>query len=70
MHHWQVAFESLVSCVQEDELEDADEPKLRLALTDQDLGGIRTTYLATPGMTAATVPDDYVDLAVPFAFER
>ena len=22
------------------------------------------------GMTAATVPDDYVDLAVPFAFER
>jgi hypothetical protein len=32
--------------------------------------GIRTTYLATPGMTAATVPDDYVDLAVPFAFER
>jgi hypothetical protein len=25
--------------------------------------------LATPGMTAATFPDDYVDLALPFAFE-
>ena len=32
--------------------------------------GVRTTYLATPGMTAAIVPDDYCDLAVPFAFER
>ena len=41
----------------------------RLALTPEDLG-LRTTYLATPGMTAATVPDDYCDLAVPFAVER
>ena len=55
--------------VQEQEREHADEPEPRLALTHEDLG-IRTTYLATPGMTAATVPDDYVDLAVPFAFER
>jgi len=67
--HWQLAVESLGAWVQEQEREHADEPEPRLALTDEDLG-IRTTYLATPGMTAATVPDDYVDLAVPFAFER
>ena len=41
---------------------------MRLALTPEDLG-LRTTYLATPGMTAQNVPDDYVDLAVPFAVE-
>jgi DNA-binding transcriptional MerR regulator len=69
VHHWQLAFESLGAWVQEQEQEHADEPEPRLALTDEDLG-IRTTYLATPGMTAATVPDDYCDLAVPFAFER
>jgi hypothetical protein len=28
---------------------------------------LRTTYLAPAGTTAATVPDDYFDLAVPFA---
>jgi DNA-binding transcriptional MerR regulator len=67
--HWQLAVESLGAWVQEQEREHADEPEPRLALTDEDLG-LRTTYLATPGMTAATVPDDYVDLAVPFTVER
>jgi len=67
--HWQLAVESLGAWAQEQEREHADEPDLRLALTDEDLG-LRTTYLATPGMTAATVPDDYCDLAVPFAIER
>jgi len=67
--HWQLAVESLGAWVQEQEREHAGEPEPRLALTDEDLG-LRTTYLATPGMTAATVPDDYVDLAVPFAVER
>jgi DNA-binding transcriptional MerR regulator len=66
---WQLAVESLGAWAQEQEREHADEPEPRLALTDEDLG-LRTTYLATPGMTAATVPDDYVDLAVPFAVER
>ncbi|MGH3236893.1 MAG: MerR family transcriptional regulator [Streptosporangiaceae bacterium] len=64
--HWQLAVESLGAWVQEQEREHADEPDVRLALTPEDLG-LRTTYLATPGMTEATVPDDYVDLAVPFA---
>jgi DNA-binding transcriptional MerR regulator len=67
--HWQLAVESLGAWVQEQEREHADEPDQRLALTPEDLG-LRTTYLATPGMTAATVPDDYCDLAVPFAVER
>jgi hypothetical protein len=55
--------------VQEQEREHADEPDHRLVLTPEDLG-LRTTYLATQGMTAATVPDDYCDLALPFAVER
>jgi DNA-binding transcriptional MerR regulator len=67
--HWQLAYESLGTWVQEQEREHADEPDVRLALTPEDLG-VRTTYLATPGMTAANVPDDYCDLAVPFAVER
>jgi DNA-binding transcriptional MerR regulator len=67
--HWQLAVESIGAWVQEQEREHADEPDVRLALTPEDLG-LRTTYLATPGMTAANVPDDYVDLAVPFADER
>jgi len=67
--HWQLAYESLGAWVQEQEREHADEPEVRLALTPEDLG-VRTTYLATPGMTAATVPDDYIDLAVPFTVER
>ena len=67
--HWQLAVESLGAWAQEQEREHADEPDQRLALTPEDLG-LRTTYLATPGMTAATVPDDYIDLALPFAVER
>jgi DNA-binding transcriptional MerR regulator len=67
--HWQLAVESVGAWVQEQEREHADEPDQRLALTPEDLG-LRTTYLATPGMTAETVPDDYCDLAVPFAVER
>jgi DNA-binding transcriptional MerR regulator len=66
--HWQLAVESLGAWVQEQEREHEGE-RITVTLTDEDLG-LRTTYLATPGMTAATVPDDYVDLAVPFAFER
>jgi DNA-binding transcriptional MerR regulator len=66
--HWQLAVESLGAWVQEQEREHEGE-HITVTLTDEDLG-LRTTYLATPGMTAATVPDDYVDLAVPFAFER
>ncbi|MGD0702669.1 MAG: helix-turn-helix domain-containing protein [Trebonia sp.] len=67
--HWQLAWESLGAWVQEQGQEHADEPDVRLALTPEDLG-LRTTYLATPGMTAANVPDDYCDLALPFAVER
>jgi DNA-binding transcriptional MerR regulator len=67
--HWQLAYESLGAWVQEQEREHADEPEVHLTLTPEHLG-VRTTYLATPGMTAATVPDDYIDLAVPFAIER
>ena len=66
--HWQLAVESLGAWVQEQEREHEGE-SITVTLTDEDLG-VRTTYLATPGMTAATVPDDYCDLAVPFAFER
>ena len=66
--HWQLAIESLGAWSQEQEREHAGEPDVRLALTPEDLG-LRTTYLATPGMTAQNVPDDYVDLAVPFAVE-
>jgi DNA-binding transcriptional MerR regulator len=64
--HWHLAGESLEAWAQEQEQEHEGE---RLALTPEDLG-LRTTYLATPGMTAATVPDDYCDLALPFAVER
>jgi DNA-binding transcriptional MerR regulator len=67
--HWQLAIESLGAWGQEQEREHEGEPDQGLALTPEDLG-LRTTYLATPGMTAATVPDDYIDLAVPFAVER
>jgi hypothetical protein len=67
--HWQLAYESLGAWVQEQEREHADEPDVRLALTPEDLG-LRTTYLATPGMTAANFPDDCCDLALPFAVER
>jgi DNA-binding transcriptional MerR regulator len=65
--HWQLAVESLGAWVQEQEREHEGE-SVTVTLTDEDLG-VRTTYLATPGMTAATVPDDYCDLAIPFAVE-
>jgi DNA-binding transcriptional MerR regulator len=64
--HWQLAVESLWAWGQEQEKEHEGEP---VTLTPEDLG-LRTTYLATAGMTAATVPDDYCDLALPFAVER
>ena len=38
----------------------------RLALTPEDLG-LRITYLATGPVSATSVPDDYCDVAVPFA---
>jgi hypothetical protein len=32
--------------------------------------GLRMTYLATGPVTETSVPDDYCDLALPFAVER
>jgi DNA-binding transcriptional MerR regulator len=61
--HWQLAFESLHAWGQEQEREHEGE---RLALTPEDLG-LRTTYFATGPVTETSVPDDYCDLAVPFA---
>jgi DNA-binding transcriptional MerR regulator len=58
---WQLALESLQAWKQEQGIEDE-----RLTLKPEDLG-IRTTYLATAGVTETSVPDDYCDLAVPFA---
>ena len=63
---FQLAAESLQAWGQEQEQEHEGE---RLALTPEDLG-LRTTYLATGSVTAASVPDDYCDLALPFAVER
>ena len=63
---FQLAAESLQAWGQEQEQEHEGE---RLALTPEDLG-LRTTYLATGAVTAASVPDDYCDLALPFAVER
>ncbi len=63
---FQLAAESLEAWGQEQEQEHEGE---RLALTPEDLG-LRTTYLATGSVTAASVPDDYCDLALPFAVER
>ena len=64
--HWHLAGESLEAWAQEQEQEHEGE---RLALTPEDLG-LRTTYLATGSVTATSVPDDYCDLALPFAVER
>ena len=61
---FQLAAESLQAWGQEQEHEGE-----RLALTPEDLG-LRTTYLATGSVTATSVPDDYCDLALPFAPER
>jgi hypothetical protein len=63
---FQLAAESLQAWGQEQEQEHEGE---RPALTPEDLG-LRTTYLATGSVTAASVPDDYCDLALPFAVER
>jgi DNA-binding transcriptional MerR regulator len=62
--HWQLAVESLQAWGQEQEHEGE-----RLALTPEDLG-LRITYLATGPVTESSVPDDYCDVAVPFAPER
>jgi DNA-binding transcriptional MerR regulator len=59
--HWQLAIESMQAWKLEQGIEDE-----RLTLKPEDLG-IRTTYFAPGPVTEATVPDDYCDLAVPFA---
>jgi DNA-binding transcriptional MerR regulator len=64
---WQLATESLEAWGQEQEQEREHEGE-RLALTPEDLG-LRTTYLFS-AVTATSVPDDYIDLALPFAAER
>jgi len=61
--HWQLAVESLQAWGQEQEQEHEGE---RLTLTPEDLG-LRITYLATGPVSATSVPDDYCDVAVPFA---
>jgi hypothetical protein len=62
---FQLAAESLQAWEQEQEQEHEGE---RLALTPEDFG-LRTTYLAS-AVTESSVPDDYCDLALPFAVER
>ena len=59
--HFQPAFESLEAWKQEQGIEDE-----RLTIKPEDLG-LRITYLATGPVTGTSVPDDYGDLAVPFA---
>jgi len=59
--HFQPAFESLEAWKQEQGIEDE-----RLTIKPEDLG-LRITYLATGLVTGTSVPDDYGDLAVPFA---
>ena len=56
---WQLAHESLVSWRDAQGIDDK-----QLSLTPEDLG-VRITYLATPPITDASVPD--CDFAVPFA---
>jgi hypothetical protein len=56
---WQLAYEALVSWRDTQGIEDE-----QLSLTPDDLG-VRITYLATPPITDASVPD--CDFAVPFA---
>jgi DNA-binding transcriptional MerR regulator len=60
---WNLACESLDAWGQEQTREHEGD---RLSLTPEDLG-LRTTYLPTGPMTPGNVPDDYIDLAVPFA---
>jgi DNA-binding transcriptional MerR regulator len=59
--HFQLAVESLRACAQEQGIEDE-----RLTLKPEDLG-LRTTYQATGPVTETSVPDNYCDVAVPFA---
>ena len=60
---WNLACESLDAWGQEQTREHEGD---RLSLTPEDLG-LRTTYLPTGPMTPGNIPDDYIDLAVPFA---
>jgi DNA-binding transcriptional MerR regulator len=62
---WNLACESLDAWAQEQALEHEGD---RLALTPEDLG-LRTTYLPSGPMTPGNIPDDYIDLAIPFAVE-
>jgi hypothetical protein len=59
--HFQLAAESLRAWEQEQGIEDE-----RLTLKPEDLG-LRITYLATGPVSETSVPDDYCDVAVPFA---
>jgi DNA-binding transcriptional MerR regulator len=59
--HFQLAMESLRTWAGEQGIEDE-----RLTLKPGDLG-LRLTYFATGPVTATSVPDDYCDVAVPFA---
>ncbi len=61
--HFQLAMESLQAWAQEQEQEHEGE---RLTLEPGDLG-LRMTYFATGPVTETSVPDDYCDVAVPFA---
>lgn len=62
---WNLACESLDAWAQEQALEHEGD---RLTLTPEDLG-LRTTYLPSRPMTPGNIPDDYIDLAIPFAVE-
>jgi hypothetical protein len=59
--HFQLALESLHAWAREQGIEDE-----RLTLKPEDLG-LRITYLATGPITGTSVPDNYCDVAVPFA---
>ncbi len=60
--HFQLAAESLRAWEQEQGIEDE-----RLALKPEGLGLRITAYLATGPVTETSAPDDYCDVAVPFA---
>jgi DNA-binding transcriptional MerR regulator len=62
--HFQLAIESLQAWAQEQGIKDQ-----RLTINPGDLG-LRLTYFATGPVTETSVPDDYCDVAVPFAVER
>jgi DNA-binding transcriptional MerR regulator len=58
---FQLAMESLQAWAQEQGIEDE-----RLTIKPEDLG-LRTTYLATGSVTETSAPENYCDVAVPFA---